>query len=56
MKVPKGIIPKIDDKYLWWPGKDEGQPAPPIVWFNESDEETAIKTTLSENSKQDLKK
>ncbi len=36
--MKNSVIPKIDDKYLWWPGKDEGQPAPPIVWFNESDE------------------
>jgi hypothetical protein len=41
--MKNSVIPKIDDKYLWWPGKDEGEPAPPIVWFNESDEETMTK-------------
>lgn len=25
-------IPEAPARFLWWPGKDEGKPKPPIIW------------------------
>jgi hypothetical protein len=25
-------IPAPPDFWVWWPGKDEGKPKPPIIW------------------------
>lgn len=29
------VISPIDDKYLTWPGKDQGKPKPPIIWLDD---------------------
>lgn len=29
------VIPAVDDRFLTWPGKDQGKPKPPIIWLDD---------------------